>query len=134
MPAKDRYHDAVVHSLEKSGWRVIRENVVVGDEVRQLYIDILARRDSQQMILVEVKTFEDMQSPMTYLEKAIGQYMVYLAVLDFVGNNTPLYLAVSSDAYQTLFAETMVQHIIRHLKVKIVVFDPVKEEIIQWLT
>ena len=75
--AKDKYHDAVVNALEKEGWRILRENMIMGDEIRHLIVDILARRDEDQAILVEVKVFENMPSPMTYLQRVVGQYMLY---------------------------------------------------------
>ena len=134
MPAKDRHHDAVVRALEKAGWQVVRENVAIGDEVRQLLIDILARRGGEDIILVEVKSFEGVPSPVTLLEKAIGQYMLYTAVLNYLGDETPLYLAVSGTAYTTFLSESLIHHVLGYLKVKLMVFDPVYEEITQWIT
>jgi len=137
MPAKDKYHDNVVNTLKKDGWRIVRENVAIGDEVRVLFIDILAKRENDEAIeavLVEVKVFEGIRSPMTYLEKAIGQYMIYLAFLDYIEDTTPLYLAVPSAIYNDLLSEEIVAHAIQFLKMKLVVFDPIQERIVRWIT
>ncbi|MDQ7026402.1 MAG: element excision factor XisH family protein [Anaerolineae bacterium] len=137
MPAKDKYHDTVVNALKKDGWCIVRENVVIGDATRQLFIDILAKRENDEpveAILVEVKVFEGARSPMTYLEKAIGQYMLYLSFLDYVNNSTPLYLAVPSTIYNDLLSEDIVSHAIQFLKIKLVIFDPRLEQIVKWRT
>jgi len=137
MPIKDKYHDNMVNALKKDGWRVVRENVAIGDDVRQLIVDILAQRHTDEIleaILVEVKVFEDAKSPMTYLQKAIGQYMLYLAFLDYAKNSTPLYLALPSTVYDTLFSEDIVTHAIQFLKIKLVIFDVIEERIVQWIT
>jgi hypothetical protein len=119
MPAKDKYHDNVVNALKNDGWTIVSENVVIGDESRQLFIDILAQRQQDtaiQAILVEVKVFEGAKSPMAYLEKAIGQYMLYLAFLDYADESLPLYLAIPSTVYNDLFSEKIVHHAVQFLK------------------
>ena len=136
MPAKDKYHDNVVNALKKDGWHIVRENVVVGDKVRQLYIDILARREKDaivEAVLVEIKVFEGIKSPMTYLEKAVGQYMLYLAFLDYTDEKIPLYLAVPTTIYDNLFSENIVKYAVQFFKMKMVIFDPVQEQIVKWI-
>ena len=136
MPVKDKYHDNVVNALKKDGWRIVRENVAIGDEIRQLLIDILAQRNTDEIIeaiLIEVKVFEDAKSPMTYLQKAIGQYMLYMAFLDYAKNPVPLYLAVPSTTYETLLSEPIIAHAIQFLKIKLIVFDVNEERIVQWI-
>jgi hypothetical protein len=136
MPAKDKYHDQMVNALKNDGWRIVEENVVVGDEVRQLFIDILARREtdeSVEAVLVEVKVFEDAKSPMTYLQKAIGQYMLYKAFLAYTDKPIPLYLAVPLSIYNDLFSESIINYAVQFLKMKMVIFDPVQEQIVKWI-
>lgn len=61
MPATDRNHHAVIRSLSKEGWSVVREHysLAVGetaDDLRRLYID-LAVQSSQKdrVVLIEIK-------------------------------------------------------------------------------
>ena len=45
-----------------------------------------ATRDNDHLVvLIEVKGFESMASPVDYLAAAVGQYVLYRAALDFVG-------------------------------------------------
>lgn len=43
-----------------------------------------------------------------------------------------LYLAIPITIYETFFARRFVQLIIQEYQLKLMVFDPVNEEIIQW--
>lgn len=64
MPAKDRYHDAVVRALIKAGWRVTDEQVTLAFGQRFLWVDIQAESRLRGVaILVEVKQIEDAASP-----------------------------------------------------------------------
>jgi hypothetical protein len=42
MPAKDRYHDTVLHALVKAGWQITAQPVAVIVENRRLWIDLQA--------------------------------------------------------------------------------------------
>jgi hypothetical protein len=67
-------------------------------EDRRLWIDIRADKEEENLaILIEVKGFEGMPSPIEYLASAIGQ--------------------------QTL----------KHNRVRLIVFDPEREEIVAWI-
>lgn len=52
MPAKDNYHNVVLNELRKDGWRIVEENLTMGDEVRRLIVDVLASRADEEAILV----------------------------------------------------------------------------------
>lgn len=52
---------------------------------------------------VEVKCFSNLAEHIRDLYIAIGQYIVYQAMLDELNNPTPLYLAVPKTAYDRLF-------------------------------
>jgi hypothetical protein len=132
MPAKDKYHDVVLNALRKDGWRIVEENLTMGDEVRHLIVDVLARREEQEAILIEIKVFENLKSPMTYLQHVVGQYMLYKAMVDYSGVRLPLYLALPNAAYQDLFAEAFVAHTIKYLKLKLLVYEPQTEKVVLW--
>lgn len=133
MPAKDKYHDAVVHALEKEGWSVKPQfALLIGD--RTVWVDLKARRDTENVsILIEIKGFENMASPIDYLARTLGQYVMYQAILDWNNDATPLYLAVPDEAYRGLFQEDVGQAVIRRVSMKLLVVDVSDKEIVTWI-
>ncbi len=134
MPAKDRHHDAVIRALQKAGWSRITEQVAIVLEQRRLWIDIKAGKAEQSLtILIEVKGFEGGASPVEYLASAIGKYIVCRAALEYLRIDLPLYMAVPEAAYRGILSETIAQQTLRHNRVRLIVFDPEREELIVWI-
>lgn len=134
LPAKDAYHFTVVHALASEGWTTTDEQVALVLENRRLWIDIEATKIAESIvILVEVKGFEDLLSPVTYLAAAVGKYILYTAILETLGIATPLYMAVPVDAYNGILSEEIGQIALKKAAIKLIVFDPETEEILQWL-
>jgi hypothetical protein len=133
LPAKDRYHDAVKHALIKLGWAIDQEQVRFKVGIRNLWIDIQASKSEQLVILVEVKGFENSPSSVEELSDAIGQYMVYTFALTSKRIPSQLYLAVPNAAYEGIWTEEIGQGLIESVGIKLLVFDPIAEEIIRWL-
>ena len=133
-PAKDRYHDTVIHALQKAGWTLITEQVAIIVNDRRLWIDIRASKQTENMaILIEVKGFEGMPSPIEYLANATGKYAMYRAALDYLKMDLPLYMAVPDAAYRGILSEEIGKQTLKHNKVRLIVFDPKHEEIITWI-
>lgn len=133
MPAKDRYHDTVVRALVKAGWAIVAEQrlVVLGE--RRLWIDIEAAKGTERLaILVEVKGFENMRSPVDYLAEAVGKYVLYRAALNYGGVATPLFLAVPMAAYNGILGEDIGRQAVATAGISLMVFDPIVEDIILW--
>ena len=63
MPAKDIYHDVVVHALTAEGWRITDDPLSLSFGGKDLFVDLGAERDtiaaekSGQKIAVEIKSF-----------------------------------------------------------------------------
>lgn len=134
MPAKDRYHDAVKRTLIKSEWGIIDEQVKVDIGRRRLWIDVQARKAEQDLaILVEIKGFENSPSSVETLAQALGQYVIYQVALASMKSALPLYLAVPRAAYDGILSEPLGQGVIKQVGMKLLVFDPVQEEIVRWL-
>jgi hypothetical protein len=74
-----------------------------------------------------------MASPVDYIAHSVGKYVLYRAILDDAGDATPLYLAVPLQAYQGILNEEIGRVLIEHVKIKLVVFIPETEEIIEWI-
>ena len=137
MPNKDLHHDIVVRALQKAGWEIIKEQnyFSVGDSpetARRLYIDIKAKHITQAIvILIEVKDLDS--SPVHELMEMIGQYIVYQAALDLIGDKTPLYVAIPEKAYQIIIAHPLVKKSLKDIVIPMFTYDPEKEELIRWI-
>ena len=136
MPAKDIYHNLVHRVLVSDGWRITHDpyRIVVGR--KNLFVDlgaekvIAADRDGKR-IAVEVKSFEG-QSEVHDLEVALGQYLLYLPFLRVQEPDRSLYLAIPGEVYQNVFEEPIGQGLLAEYNLRLLVFDSVKEVILQW--
>ena len=139
MPAKDTYHDACVRALVKDGWTITDEPLTVPVDATDLFIDIgaerlvTAERDSER-IAVEVKSFVSL-SEVQDLKEAVGQYALYNFALQQSATDSDriLYLAVRSAIYESVFIEGVGKLFIRNNAIRLLVFDPVVEEIRHWI-
>lgn len=86
----------------------------------------------QIAVLIEVKGFEQ-PSQIEALVQALGKYNLYRSALKINGIDEMLYLAIPEIAYTGIISETLGKQIITDYEVKLVVFDPDAEEIIQWI-
>jgi len=85
MLARDIYHNAVRNALEKDSWQITKDPFILKWGTRDLYIDLgaeklIAAEKSGEKIAVEIKSFID-PSPVTDLENALGQYILYYDIL-----------------------------------------------------
>src|SRR5690349_9533727 len=104
MPRKDQIHEAVRNALLTEGWTITNDPYFLkyGDE--DLFIDraaerlLAAERDGHK-IAVEIKSFIG-RSPINDLENALGQYALYLSVLEEVEPERKLYMAVGKATYE----------------------------------
>jgi hypothetical protein len=112
MPAIDRYQAAVINALRKVGWQAMNNPYLI--------------------IILEIKGFEG-RSAIDNLEEAVGQYMIYRALLDEIAVPHPLYLAVPLPAFEGILSESVGQVVRKRLGIKLIVFDVKSEEIVQWI-
>lgn len=131
MPKKDKYHDLVIRALQKDGWILIKEQVMLYVESRILKVDLHLQRQREE-ILVEVKSF-DSGSPVIDITEAVGKYTVYHAILEDNQDNRPLYLAIPRTAYEGIFSERLGELLRSRHKLKLIVYDVLTETIIAWL-
>lgn len=136
MPALDSCHQQMVNALIKAGWNVNTAPVYLRAEKLVAIPDIQATLNNgsvQQIIVVEVKCFLDERLDQDELYRAIGQYLVYRQVLRTRQLDIPLYLAIAIQVYQRLFVKQVVNAIIHESRLKLIVVDLEREEVIQWL-
>ncbi len=136
MPNEDRYHHIVLRCLKKAGWSILKEQEYISigthnDTNRRLYIDIKARRNDRQLVLIEVKGLE--RSPVHELMELLGQYLIYQIALDYLFIEIPLYIAIPETAYQEIIQHVLGQEMMSRYAIPLLIFDPVQEEIIQWI-
>ncbi|MDX1995938.1 MAG: element excision factor XisH family protein [bacterium] len=133
MPRLDECHPQVVRALEKAGWTVEpRPYRIFLDRRHTLHIDIEAKQNQQTIIVVEVKCFTTPDEETTDLYIALGQYQVYRGLLDEHNLDFPLYLAVPSQAYYSVF-QRMGMPAVRNNRVKLVVVNIEQETIERWI-
>ena len=138
MPQQDFYHSTVRNALVKDGWMITDDPYRLDYKGTRLFADLAAERPlaaekGQRKIVVEIKVFAT-PSPMTDLEKAIGQYGIYRTFLKRLKLEYELYLAIAQDVYQDFFLRPAVQDIIADHQIWLLVFDPEREEIITWIS
>ncbi|NES69636.1 MAG: fatty-acid synthase [Okeania sp. SIO2D1] len=137
MPAKDIYHDVVKNALIKDGWIVTNDPFRLKWGARELFVDLglsklIAAQKAEQKIAVEIKSFTN-PSSIADLEQALGQYLLYRAVLEEVQPYFLLYLAVRKITYQAIFSEPIGELVINKYKVNLLVFESKKQEVWQWI-
>ena len=136
MPARDRLHDAVRNALVRDGWTITHDPLRLTSGRRSLYVDLgaerlLAAEKGTLRIAVEIKTFSG-PSDIDSLEQAMGQHVLYRALLSTQDPGRLLFLAVPDDVWNTLFQEPIGVTALEHALDRVICFNPVEERIIQW--
>lgn len=137
MPAKDIYHDAVKIALEKDGWTITKDPLVLQWGSKDLFVDLgaeklLAAQRQNEKIAVEIKSFVG-SSQVNDLEKAVGQYIIYRNILEEIEPDRALFLAISQKAFQDIFAEPLGRLVSRKNQLYLMIFDPQNQEVRQWI-
>lgn len=136
MPVRDSYHDSVRNALIKDGWTITHDPFIIEFKGLRLYADlgaekIIAAEKQGRKIVIEIKVFGSL-SLVTELERAVGQYGIYRTFLQRVNPERDLYLAVAYDVYQDFFLQPAIHEIVIDHHIRLLVFDPDTEEVVQW--
>lgn len=137
MPAKDIYHEPIKNALIKDGWTITHDPYVLQWGRKDLFIDLGAEKliaavQNECKIAVEVKSFVN-PSPISDLEKALGQYTLYLDILLKVEPERTLYLAIRQDTFDEVFKEPIGEMLLENKRLKLLVFEEKTEEVQQWI-
>ncbi len=137
MSAKDLFHDAVRRGLEKDNWRITSDPLELEWEEVKVKIDLAAERliaaeRDRQKIAVEIKSFIS-TSAISDFHTALGQFLNYRIMLEVNEPERQLYLAVPIDAYETFFLSRFAQASIDRYQLKLIVYEPLAEEIVKWI-
>jgi hypothetical protein len=82
--------------------------------------------------LAEIKCFSGAQSRTTDLYIAVGQYILYQAVLDQIQDTTPLYLAIPDTIYHDVF-DASVRYAMHNHRIRLLIVDLAAERVVQWI-
>ncbi len=63
---------------------------------------------------------------------ALGQFFNYRIMLEVNQPDRLLYLAVPLETYETFFQSQFAQMAVERYQLKLIVYEPVTEEIVQW--
>jgi hypothetical protein len=110
MPAKDIFHNTVKIGLEKEGWKITSDPLYLDFGGVEIYIDLAA----EKLIAAERE----------------GNYRTALSQKE---PERIMYLAVPNITYETFFKLELIQLVIKTQNIKLIVYNPNKEEIEQWI-
>lgn len=139
MPAKDIYHETVKTALIKDGWIITSDPFRIRlAKGKNLFVDLGAERliaadKGLEKIAVEIKSFRR-SSDIKDLEEALGQFVLYERFLKRYARDRTLYLAVADEVRQSVFEEEAGQVLIEDGLIRLVTFDPIKAELIRWIS
>ncbi len=136
--AKDVFHQQVKNALIKDGWIITDDPLTLRiSEAIKVQIDlaaenaIAAERDTEK-IAVEIKSFIA-GSDISEFHTALGQYLNYVQALEEHEPNRIVYLAVPNETYKDFFQLAFIQRTIKRYQMKLIVYEPVREEILLWI-
>jgi XisH protein len=92
----------------------------------------LVAEKAGQKIAVEVKSFIGV-SVVTEFHTALGQFLNYRSALRKKEPSRILYLAVSLDVYNDFFQSSFIQEVIAEHQLKMLIFEPQREEVVLWI-
>ncbi|MEM9215993.1 MAG: XisH family protein [Cyanobacteria bacterium P01_F01_bin.150] len=137
MPAKDIFHQAVRHALEKDGWTITDDPLLIDLSEVKVFIDLGAERliaaeRGNEEIAVEVKSFVG-GSTISEFHTALGQFINYRLFLRRSNSQRLLYLAVPSETYAEFFTGEIIGQVLKENALKIIVYEPAMEVIEKWI-
>jgi hypothetical protein len=136
MSKRDRQHQFLRRTLEKDGWIITADPLILFLEGAELRADlgaekVVAAEKEGRKIAIELKEFASV-SRVNELEKMMGQLQLYQWALDVQEQDRILFLAVSKEAYAKNFEEPLFQTVVQRNKINLLIYQPDLEEILEW--
>jgi len=136
--ARDIFHNVVRAALEAEGWTITADPLKFEFGEVKFQVDlaaekVLAAERRGEKIAVEIKSFLR-ASAVTDFYGALGQFLSYRLALEVIEPDRLLYLAVPIDAYQDFFRLEFTQAAIKTYQLRLIVYDALAEEIVQWIS
>ena len=138
MSRRDSLHTAVRSTLEKDGWTITDDPLVLVLEQTLLKADLGAEKfvtaeKENRKIAIEIKDF-DTPSVISELEKTMGQLQLYQWALESQEPARKLFLAISQPIYIKHFQKPIFQLVLKRNQINLLVYEPEQEVILQWIT
>ena len=138
MSAKDIFHDVVKEALQKEQWIITKDPFGFKFGNVNFQVDLgaeklLAAERENEKIAVEIKSFLN-PSAITDFYAALGQFLSYRLALKEIEPDRTLYLAIPLESYRTFFQFEFTQKAIQQYQVLLIVYDPIEEIIVKWIT
>ena len=138
MSRRDSLHNAVCSTLEKDGWTITDDPLVLVLEQTLLKADLGAEKfvtaeKENRKIAIEIKDF-DTPSVISELEKTMGQLQLYQWALESQEPERQLFLAISQPIYIKHFQKPIFQLVLERNQINLLVYEPEQEVILQWIT
>ncbi len=137
MPKLDIIHHAVKNALIKDSWTITDDPYILRYRRTILYVDlgvertISAQRNNQKLV-IEIKSFVGV-SKIQDLKETLGQLDIYSYLLEETDPDRKLYLAISTNIYETLFQQDIAQLILKKRQLPLVIVNLETEEITEWI-
>jgi hypothetical protein len=137
MSRRDNLHFSLCRTLEKDGWTITADPLILVLKQTLLKADLGAEKiftaeKQGRKIAIEIKDF-DSSSVISELEKTIGQLQLYQWALEEQDPERKLFLAISQIMYIRHFQKQIFQMVIQRNRINLLVYEPVQEVIIQWI-
>lgn len=138
MPARNIHHDAVIQALQADGWTITHDPLMIPWGERRLFIDLGAERATigaergSERIAVEIASFVA-DSPVRDLQEAVGQFVVYRALLTQVEPERRLFLGVPTRVFDSMFSEPLGQLVTADVHLRVLVFDAQQQKVMRWI-
>jgi CRISPR/Cas system-associated exonuclease Cas4 (RecB family) len=137
MSAKDLFHNEVKRALEKADWTITNDPLELEWEEVRVKIDLaaeklIAAQRAETKIAIEIKSFIS-PSPISEFHTALGQFLNYRLLLETQDSDRQLYLAIPIDTYISFFQSIFAQTTIQRYQLKLIIYNPVTEEIVTWI-
>lgn len=136
MTAKDVYHNIVITALQKEGWTITHDPLILDLASGRLEIDLgaeqlIAAQKENVQIAVEIKSFLA-PSFTSAFHTALGQFLNYRVALKVREPERVLFLAVPMKIYRNFFTGELAQLSIPEYDIKLLIFDPDREVVVEW--
>jgi hypothetical protein len=138
LPAGNSHHHAVIQALQADGWTIAHDPLLIPYGDRRRFIDrgaerptIGAERGSERSA-VEIASFVA-DSPVRDLQEAVGQFVVYRALLAQTEPERTLFLAVSTGVQDSVLSEPLGQLVAADVRLRVLVFDPHQQKEVRWI-
>jgi XisH protein len=135
--AKDIYHNHVKEALIKDDWIITHDPYIIrlggkdGVEADLGAEKMVQAEKDNRKIVVEIKSFLN-RSIIYDFHSAYGQFIFYQKALEKFEHHRDLYLAMPVDIFKEFNEKPYFQEFMS-TEMRMLIFDPVTKNIIQWI-